>query len=140
MPGGLGPVGFIAFAGVKAAGYVGAAYWLKPRFGLSSDVKPHPFKVGLARTALGIVVGLTYGIAWIWGMDLLRVPEWLFFVFLFPVRMGEWSLILWFFFGREQPQGTKLWVYAFLATLWSYALDAIGILAAIVVPGGIWIC
>ena len=30
--------------------------------------------------------------------------------------------------------------YAVFGTLWSFVLDAVGILAAFVVPGGFWIC
>jgi hypothetical protein len=54
--------------------------------------------------------------------------------------MGEWSLILWAFFDKKDPDWTRLFIFAGLGSLWSYALDAIGVGTALVIPGGMWVC
>jgi hypothetical protein len=57
-----------------------------------------------------------------------------------PVRMAEWALLVYLFFDRSLMDRRKaLWVCAG-GTVWSYCLDVIGIAAALVVPGGAWIC
>jgi hypothetical protein len=59
---------------------------------------------------------------------------------LVPIRLGEWSLIIWYFFQRGRPNPGLLLRNSALGIVWSFILDAIGILAAIVAPGGITIC
>jgi hypothetical protein len=63
-----------------------------------------------------------------------------FYVALLPVRLVEWSLVIWFFFERSRESGFRLTGYSILGSLWSYLLDVPAIFAAFVVPGGMWIC
>ena len=143
MPGGGTPVGFAAFAVVKAAGYSGAAVYLSRayRFDWTTQKK---LLVGLARTGIGIAVGVTFGLSW----SLLYGPargsgEWwivAYYALLLPIRMGEWYLLLWLFFDRAQQDRRRMLKYAALGTIWSYLLDFLAVGAALVVPGGIWIC
>ena len=143
MPAGQGVVGYIAFAGVKFAGYTLAAFALKkayPSAGTST------IKVGLARTGIGIVAGALFGGIWL----LLSTrfedswPDWMagsvFFGLLIPIRLAEWSLLIHLFFDRGLVQRAKDLKCAAYGSLWSFVLDAIGIVAAFVVPGGFWIC
>ena len=140
MPGGPTPIGFVVFAGIKLAGYTAAARVLKANYNRPDR---SPWTVGAARTALGIVVGGTYGAVWIALAIYARLGDWsliAWFALLFPVRMAEWFIILWFFFDRELRDRRTILRYAALGTLWSYALDVIGMLAAAVTPFGFWIC
>ena len=62
-----------------------------------------------------------------------------FLVGLIPFRIFEWYFLIWLFYRMEmERRGYRA------AILWgvivSFVLDAIGIVAAFVVPGGFWIC
>jgi hypothetical protein len=142
MPMGPAPLGFAYFAGVKFAGYSAAALVL----GRAYKTPANALKVGLARTGIGLVAGTLFG-----GASFListrlqnRWPGWvtvsLFFGFLIPIRLAEWSLLIHLFFDRGLTQRDKLLDSAALGSLWSFVLDAVGIFAAFVVPGGLWIC
>jgi hypothetical protein len=137
---GPAPLGFAVFVGVKFAGYTAAAKLLQRVY---ETKETSVFKVGSARTVLGIAAGLAYGAIWMFSMRNHIGPEpstlW-YFLGLVPVRMGEWSLILWLFYDRKDPDWTRLLIFAGLGSLWSYALDAIGVGTALVIPGGIWVC
>jgi len=57
-----------------------------------------------------------------------------------PIRIAEWLLLIWIFYDRHfllKKLDTKA-VAGGIA--WSYVLDAVGIGAALVLPGGIWVC
>jgi hypothetical protein len=142
MPGGPGPIGFVAFAGVKFVGYSAAALILRRAY----KTPANPLKVGLARTGIGLVAGTVFGGASILISTHLQNdwPGWvtasIFFGFLIPIRLAEWSLLIHFFFDRGLIQRDKLVDFAALGSLWSFVLDAIGVVAAFVVPGGFWIC
>jgi len=140
MPGGLGLIGFVAFGGVKLAGYTGAGAVLN-RYLLP---KPEPLsilKVGATRTGIGLVAGLSYGLATALVSNFVseKLGLALFFTLLIPLRLAEWLILLRLFFwdalGRKVP-----WKWMALGTGWSFALDGIAIACAFVVPGGIWIC
>jgi hypothetical protein len=142
MPMGPAPLGFVYFAGVKFMGYSAAALVLRRAYKTSTN----PLKAGLARTGIGLVAGYIYG-----GASVLIsrhfASKWpgliagiTFFVMLIPVRFVEWSLLIHFFFDRGRIQRERALNFAALGTLWSFALDAVGIAAAFVVPGGFWIC
>jgi hypothetical protein len=49
-----------------------------------------------------------------------------------------WLLHL--FFDRRLKNRPKAIKAALGGTVWSYCLDAAGIAAAMVIPGGIWVC
>ena len=141
MPMGPGPIAFVAFVGVKFIGYTAAAKLLQRTYE-APQVKV--LKVGSARTALGVAAGLVYGAVWMFATRNIDVglspPMLSYFLGLVPIRMGEWSLILWLFFDRKDPDWTRLLIFAGLGSLWSFVLDALGIGAALVIPGGIWVC
>lgn len=135
MPAGWTEIGALAFAGVKFAGYTAAGYQLRRSFDTDS---PNPFLFGAARTALGLVVGVSFATL------ILKVgigsSDFPFYMALLPVRLGEWALIIWLFFRSSRESGVKLTLYSLLGSLWSYLLDVPAIVAAFVVPGGMWIC
>jgi hypothetical protein len=142
MPMGPAPLGFAYFAGVKFVGYSAAALVLRRAYKKPANA----LKVGLARTGIGLVAGTLFGGASILISSHLQNnwPGWvtlpIFFSFLIPIRLAEWSLLIHFFFDRGLIQRDKLLDFAALGSLWSFVLDAVGIVAAFVVPGGFWIC
>jgi len=143
MPAGPGPIGFIAFSAVKFVGYTAAALVLKKAF-KSTDASVT--KAGLARTGIGLVAGTLFGGIWILSSMHFenKWPDWLagttFFGLLIPIRLAEWSLLIHLFFDRGLQQRARDMKFAVFGSLWSFVLDAIGIAAAFVVPGGFWIC
>jgi hypothetical protein len=141
MPMGSAPWGYAYFVGVKLAGYTGAAAVIRRWY---PEFRGRTFVVGLARTAIGIAMGAAYGALWFALAEFLvhaKNPNALFYLAaLLPVRMAEWALLVYLFFDRSLMDRRKaLWVCAG-GTVWSYCLDVIGIAAALVVPGGAWIC
>jgi hypothetical protein len=142
MPGSPAPLGFAYFAAVKFAGYTCAASVLNRSY---QSKKNSVWKVGAARTVLGLAAGAAYGGLFIWVAKTGNVlssdsGDVLYFVGLVPIRLAEWSLIIWYFYQRGRSNPTLLLRNSAIAILWSFVLDAIGIFAAFIAPGGITIC
>ena len=57
MPAGPGPIGFLAFSGVKFLGYTAAAVVLQRAYQSTRN----PWVVGLGRTGIGLVAGALLG-------------------------------------------------------------------------------
>jgi hypothetical protein len=142
VPGGPGPIGFAAFAGVKLLGYSVAASILTTVFQSPRSA----WLVGLARTGIGLVAGTLFGGLWILLGMLFhsKWPDWaaalLFFGLLIPIRLAEWSLLIHFFFDRRLVQRVRDLKVATLGSAWSFVLDGVGIVSAFVIPGGFWVC
>ena len=143
MAGSPGPLGFFYFSAAKAAGYTAISVAIKKGYGLLGSAKPPVWVVGLTRTAIGLGVGAIYGAIWIYLINKYQRADELqslFYAGLLPVRFAEWTLVIWIFFDRSLQNRAKWWIYAGLGVLCSYVLDAIGVGAAFVLPGGIWVC
>jgi len=145
MPGGPTSAGFLYLTAVKAAGYTAASVVLKFGYGLRRAPKPPVWAVGLTRTGIGLVAGAIYGGLWILAMNKLNTfttesTEALFYVLLLPIRLAEWIFLIWIFLDRGLQQRARMWKYAAFGTICSYVLDAIGVGAAFVLPGGFWVC
>jgi hypothetical protein len=137
---GPAPLGFAYFVGVKFAGYTAAAFVIRKAY---PAFKGGTVKVGAARTAIGLVAGLAYGAAWILlSSRVFRTqdPTFAYLLGLLPVRIAEWLLLLHLFFDRNLSDRKRAIKSAVGGSIWSYCLDAIGIGAALVIPGGIWVC
>ena len=143
MPAGPAVGGFLYFAGVKVAGYTIAVPFIKRVYD-SNASKPSTLSVGLTRTAIGVGVGITYGGLWALLREKLHIPDALnagiFMAVLVPIRFVEWKALVKIFFDRTLSKQRELWKVQLGGTIWSYCLDGIGILAAFVLPGGMWIC
>ena len=135
MPAGPEALGFAYFAGVKFAGYSGAAVYLNRRF---ADRKANVLLAGAARTAIGLLAG----VAVVAALSTFQVGrgDWWFFVFLVPLRISEWLLLLWLFYRRPTWSSRSMIRLAGFGTIWSFCLDLPAILAVFVLPGGMWIC
>lgn len=145
MAGAPTPVGFAAFAGVKAIGYTAASVILKHGYQALAPVKSSVFTLGLARTGIGLAAGLLYGGLWIFVGNQMRLQESeklfvYYYLFLLPVRLVEWTFLIWLFFDRTLQDRVRLWKYITFGTICSYVLDGIGVGAALVLPGGFWVC
>src|SRR5262245_62454517 len=124
MPGAGGTAtGFAAFVGVKLAGYsVSTVY-----FAWRHAARRWPLWLfGPTRTAVGVGAGIAVAAAL--AMTDLG-PGW-FLAALLPVRVLEWTFVLWLFFGRGAIDRRRRRVDVLIGTVWSYALDAAAIWAA----------
>lgn len=137
-------IGFAAFAGVKAVGYTAAAAVFKHGYKALAPVKANVMTIGLARTGIGLLAGLIYGGLWLLAANQLRNPSdnlpIYYYIFLFPVRLVEWTFLIWIFFDPGLHDRVRMWKYITFGTICSYVLDAIGVGAAFVIPGGFWVC
>ena len=143
MPAGPGIGGFFYFVGIKAAGYSAAALFIKDLYSPDAP-KPTVVSVGLTRTAIGIGAGVAYGGLWMLLGDKLQLSDtvsgFLFFGLLIPIRFVEWGALVKIYFDPNLSLRKQLWKVLIGGTIWSYCLDGIGVLAAFVLPGGMWVC
>ena len=99
---------------------------------------------GLARTGIGIVVGIIVGLGFFTYVPKAKFfvsnLETFFFLGLLPVRVLEWSFFLWLPYRRfALTRAAKVGAVSGGIVL-SFLLDAIGVVAAFCLPGGVWIC
>jgi hypothetical protein len=143
---GPGYLGFAYFAGVKCAGYCGYATLLNQSKAItrSGCRIPPAWKSGLVRTGIGIVVGIVVGLGY-WKvfpnnqfMD--KYGSALFFGGLVPVRVLEWYCFLWLLYKKCNLDRMSQAKFIFYGIVVSFLLDAVGYAAALVLPGGAWIC
>jgi hypothetical protein len=106
-------------------------------------ILPSAWKAGAIRTLIGVVVGAVVGLAF-W-----RIPYFanhdlfdngMFFVIPVPVRVAEWWLLLAWVYWAFPISGS--WRMAIIGEgiVGSFALDALGVIFAFVMPGGRWVC
>jgi hypothetical protein len=130
------PLGLAYFAAVKMAGYTAAGYQFRRMLRAS---RPNAFAFGAIRTGLGLAVGVSFASLALWLG--LQKSEAAYYLALFPVRLAEWLLVLWWFFARaSRLRGSRWTGYALLGGAWSYLLDVPAIVAMFAIPGGAWIC
>jgi len=169
MPAGPAPMGFAYFLAVKMAGYTAFCHWVvNPKViseretpaerdsagpndfhintlenvGRRSEM-PLALKAGVVRTLIGLVIGIVVGLGF-WTIPYFSSHDGLgnvlVFALLVPVRIGEWWLLFRWLYGMRpfnNSLGLSLITWGILV---SFALDAIGVVSAFVLPGGIWIC
>lgn len=153
MPAGGAPLGFVYFALTKFAGYTAFCRWgIQPQmeYALASGESETParvpaaWKAGAARALIGVGIGAVVGLAF-WRIPFLARNEndfsdYLFFSFLIPVRVFEWWLLLHWIYKTAPLSSKTRAVLIVVGILVSFALDAIGVAAAFVIPGGMWVC
>jgi hypothetical protein len=134
--------GFLYFTGVKLAGYTAYSHYLRNMLDDPSDRGfGRTFKIGGTRTLIGLAAGLSYGaLAWATHLfDRGDASTVIYLLGLLPIRIAEWWLLLWLFFPMKNEAG-KIGKGVTFGIIVSYLLDALGILAALVIPGGAWVC
>jgi hypothetical protein len=135
--------GFVYFAGTKFLGYSAFAHFLRKKFGDDGGTRARTIAIGSIRTLIGIGVGVPYGLLMGLAVEATKT-EWLgyflFFGGLVPVRLCEWYWLLRIAFKQKVPGHPWTARSLVLGALVSFGLDAIGIAAAFVLPGGMWVC
>jgi hypothetical protein len=143
---GPGSLGFVYFAGVKFVGYCGYAAVLNGSKAIARSACkiPEAWKSGLVGTGIGIAVGAVVGIGF-WKIMpakqfMANHGRTVFLAGLIPVRILEWYFFLWLMYRQCNLDQMDKEKFIFIGILVSFLLDAIGIFAALFVPGGAWIC
>ena len=150
MPAGPTAFGLAYFAGAKLLGY--SAYSKLILDNLEAAPKPDSKKppailVGVARTLLGMAVGAAFGLSFFWIADHLQRDHYsrdysvfVFYGLLIPIRFLEWKLIF-IWLRRKYSWFLRHETGAIIGgILVSFLLDAIGVAALWVLPGGAWVC
>ena len=141
MLGGMfpGPLGLVAFIGVKFGGYVLAGLALKKAY---PGIVAGATTIAAVRTGLGLLLGLCF---WILSLKLLAGSK-LFNDTLIPygwligLRIVVWAVVISIFVRAAEGSISKFLLFSGLGALWSSLLDVPGILLAIVSPGRIPVC
>jgi hypothetical protein len=143
---GPGSLGYVYFAGVKFAGYYGYSTWLNRSEAVTRSACkiPEAWKSGLVRTGIGIVVGAVVGLGY-WKVSPIsqfmdNYGTAVFFGGLVPVRVLEWYFFLWLLYKQCNLGWKDQAKFIFFGIVVSFLLDALGYAAALVLPGGAWIC
>jgi len=147
MPAGPAELGFVYFAAAKLVGYTAFCRWaIGPQLsntGVDAPPIPSVWKAGAARTILGVAIGVTLGLGfwnvpWFAQHDVIAEP--LFFAVLVPLRVFEWWLLLRWIYGKFQFRREQRIGLIAGGIAASFVLDALGLVAAWVLPGGMWVC
>jgi len=135
MPYGPSPIfGLAAYSTIKLIGYSLAGNFLNHRYKATA---PRPIVFGIARTVLGIIVGVCSVYFLSKNPD---VKEAEFFVGLIPIRFFEWALVIFIFFERQNFQLARISKYSLIGIGWPFLLDIPVIASFFVIPGGFWVC
>jgi hypothetical protein len=134
MAAGMALAGYGAFTAVKLVGYCVAGLFFRRRF---ASPATSALKFGVTRTLIGMAFGVAIGGVFVVVQATSPIP---FMIALAPIRYFEWHIVFARFFKLWTRTRMGLGVDLTLGTLWSYALDAIAILAAFAIPGGFWVC
>jgi len=95
---------------------------------------PSAWKVGLVRALIGMAVGGMFTLTWYLleshgffrnlGMTMGRGGSSLYYLAaLIPVRIAEWSLIIWIFYDRKFDKAGKAIIFIVSGVVWSFLLD-----------------
>jgi hypothetical protein len=118
------------YAGVKVGGYAAFAHALNKR----SKRAVSPLKFAGAKTAIGLVGGITYVFALAPAAGISESSDAAMFLGAAPVRLAVWGAVLGLFYGfRSRP-----WLMSavmLLGVCWSYALDGLMWLIYRILPG-----
>jgi hypothetical protein len=135
---------YAVFGAVKFVGYSTFAVYLKKLYH-DSDADPllrgeaHPLLVGAVRTCIGMAVGLAY--ASLAGGLLFGEVEhhWVYYSGLAPIRVVEWSFLVWLFYDRSFSDRRRLLKTIIFGTIVSYILDLPASLGYLM-TGGLCVC
>jgi hypothetical protein len=139
-----GPLGLVAFAGIKFVGYSLLASALKkfePTIVASATI------IAAVRTGLGFVlgppatlVGLFLSSAVIFRSGYSPFQETVAYAVLFVARIFIWALLLYLFTKKAPLPKSSLWLYSLLGAMVSSLLDWPGYALATHAPGQLVFC
>jgi hypothetical protein len=139
-----GPLGLIAFAGIKFVGYSFAASALKK---FEPTIVAPATKIAAARTGLGFVLGppatlLGFFLASTVFFSSAYSPfrDSAFYGVLFVARIFIWALLLFLFTKKAPLPRSSLWLYSLLGAMVSSLLDWPGYALATHAPGQLVFC
>jgi len=121
------PIGLLPFVGIKLIGYSAAGAYLRhAALTARGDEAPgvdvvRALGFGAARTALGLIGGVGYGL--LGGAFLPQAGLFGMLLALAPLRVLEWTLMVLLFFEPRDLQRRFLWLGILGGTLVSYLLD-----------------
>ncbi len=127
--------GGIIFGAVKFIGYTAYAYSLKK---LLNSPETNIYVFGFVRVLIGLIIGYAY-------FNLFQLiytegnVDVLYYLCLLPLRLAEWYLIIWWFFGKGILNPKQIINYAVLGTVLSCVLDIPAAFVFIQVSR-FWIC
>ena len=135
-----GPLGLVAFVGVKFGGYALAAIVLKKIYpGIVAGIA----KIAGVRTGLGLVLGIAF---WLLSMQfvgdtgLFSSTPLIPYIWLAALRIVIWAVVISIFVPRGQEGMGKFLLFSGLGAIWSCVLDGLGIALALITPGRIPVC
>lgn len=123
--------GGLIFVAIKFFGYSFAARLISQHY---SAVGLNRFKVGGARTLIGVIFGTIY-----FYLASVVFPGVLVLLGLIPIRIVEWTLLICWFYDRELKDWTRLRDVIVLGTIWSFMLDLPALLGFCAVAA-FWVC
>lgn len=121
-------VGSLCYFLLKFLCYSGYAKYLNHLYKKPNNI----WKVGIARTLLGVVIGALLNTLLLGALHIQlgagRSPlggrdSDIYFLLLTTIRIGEWLLIVWYFYDRELYISFKLAKAVLFGTLVSYLID-----------------
>jgi hypothetical protein len=121
------PIGLLPFVGIKLIGYSAAGAYLRhAALTARGDGAPavdvvRALGFGAARTVLGLVCGVGYGL--VGGVSLTQAGLFGMLLALAPLRVLEWTVMVLMFFERRDRKRRFLWLGILGGTLVSYLLD-----------------
>ena len=145
MPGTIpGPLGLVAFAGIKFVGYSVAASALKK---FEPTIVASATKIAAVRTGLGFVlgppatlVGLFLSSAVIFRSGYSSFQDTVTYAVLFVARIFIWALLLYLFTKKAPLPKSSLWLYSLLGAMVSSLLDWPGYALATHAPWQLVFC
>jgi hypothetical protein len=139
-----GPLGLIAFAGIKFVGYSLAASTLKK---FEPTIVASATKIAAVRTGLGFILGppatflgLFLSSAVIFRSGYSPFQDTVTYGVLFFARIFIWALLLFLFTKKAPLPRSSLWLYALLGAMISSLLDWPGYALATHAPGQLVFC
>ena len=145
MPGTIpGPLGLVAFAGIKFVGYALAASALK---NFEPTIVASATKIAAVRTGLGFIlgppatfIGLVLSSAVISRSANSPFQNTVTYGVLFVGRIFIWALLLFLFTKKAPLPKSSLWLYALVGAMISSLLDWPGYALATHAPGQLVFC
>jgi len=118
--------GTATYAAIKILGYSFFAKYLNSLFYMHHNI----WKVGLIRTAIGVVLGLAHNAFFLsfLNVSMGRSPiggedTSIYFALLILLRIFEWGLIIYWFYDRRLENKARIAKALTLGVIWSFVLD-----------------